>query len=263
MLELARASTRLCAPRASRFEATLRAGLPVRRAPPRARRHARRSELLGWEPQVNFDDGAARGASARRATAAIAPCRLGRRHRARARRPAVRALPRRARLHRPRHRHQRRRRSSALRAGRMPFREDGGQEALTATLGTRFFPGADLAGAAPASRPSSSPSARRSTSSTTRSSCRSRTCCAPRCRTCAPGQLLVLRSTVAPGATEHLGRLIERTHRRSASAATSSSPSARSASPRASRSPSCPRCRRSSAASTPRAASAPRASSRR
>ncbi|MGH7787564.1 MAG: nucleotide sugar dehydrogenase [Candidatus Binatia bacterium] len=97
----------------------------------------------------------------------------------------------------------------ALREGRMPFREEGGQEALTANLGTRFFPTDDLGALAkvetiiitlgtpvdeynnPVFLPienllrAALPSLR-------------------------PGQLLVLRSTVSPGATEHLGRLIER-----------------------------------------------------
>jgi UDP-N-acetyl-D-mannosaminuronic acid dehydrogenase len=94
--------------------------------------------------------------------------------------------------------------------GRMPFAEEGGQEALGAHLGKRFFPGSDLAVLARAdtivitlgtpvddfNNPIFLPIEdllRRSL---------------PHMQ---PGQLLVLRSTVAPGATEHLGRLIERT----------------------------------------------------
>src|SRR4030095_11904041 len=33
---------------------------------------------------------------------------------------------------------------AALRAGRMPFREEGGQDALRASLGVRVFPGSEL-----------------------------------------------------------------------------------------------------------------------
>lgn len=97
-----------------------------------------------------------------------------------------------------------------LSAGRMPFREEGGQEALTATLGKRFFPGSDLdvldrvetivltlgTPVDDFNNPIFLPVEtllRRAL---------------PHMK---PGQLLVLRSTVAPGATEHLGRLIERT----------------------------------------------------
>jgi UDP-N-acetyl-D-mannosaminuronic acid dehydrogenase len=98
----------------------------------------------------------------------------------------------------------------ALAEGRLPFREDGGQEALTATLGKRFFPGSDLAVLGkvdtivltlgtpvddfnnPIFLPVETLLRR----------------ALPHMKA---GQLLVLRSTVAPGATEHLGRLIERT----------------------------------------------------
>jgi UDP-N-acetyl-D-mannosaminuronic acid dehydrogenase len=97
----------------------------------------------------------------------------------------------------------------ALRAGRMPFREEGGQEALTAALGQRFFPGADLRALREVetiiitlgtpvdefNNPVFLPIERV-------------------LRAALPhvqaGQLLVLRSTLAPGATERLGRLIER-----------------------------------------------------
>jgi UDP-N-acetyl-D-mannosaminuronic acid dehydrogenase len=98
----------------------------------------------------------------------------------------------------------------ALGEGRMPFREEGGQEALGAELGKRFFPGSDLAVLErvdtivltlgtpvddfnnPIFLPIEDLLRR----------------ALPHMK---PGQLLVLRSTVAPGATEHLGRLIERT----------------------------------------------------
>ena len=98
----------------------------------------------------------------------------------------------------------------ALAEGRMPFREEGGQEALTATLGKRFFSGSDLAVLGkvetivltlgtpvddfnnPIFLPVETLLKR----------------ALPHMK---PGQLLVLRSTVAPGATEHLARLIERT----------------------------------------------------
>jgi UDP-N-acetyl-D-mannosaminuronic acid dehydrogenase len=98
---------------------------------------------------------------------------------------------------------------AALRAGRMPFREDGGQEALSAHLGTRFLPGNDLAALAEVdtivitlgtpvdefNNPVFLP-------------------IEALLRAAGPhlhaGQLLVLRSTVAPGATEHCGRLLER-----------------------------------------------------
>jgi UDP-N-acetyl-D-mannosaminuronic acid dehydrogenase len=97
----------------------------------------------------------------------------------------------------------------ALRVGRMPFREDGAQEALSATLGTRFHSGADLAALALAdtiiitlgtpvddfNNPIFLPieNLLRGTMPYLRG-----------------GQLVVLRSTVAPGSTEHLGRLLER-----------------------------------------------------
>ncbi|MBX3025592.1 nucleotide sugar dehydrogenase [bacterium] len=98
---------------------------------------------------------------------------------------------------------------AALRAGRMPFRETGGPEALAATLGTRFHPGDDLAAIREAetivitlgtpvddfNNPVFLP-----IENLLRAAL-------PHLR---PGQLLVLRSTVAPGATEQLGRLIER-----------------------------------------------------
>ena len=98
----------------------------------------------------------------------------------------------------------------ALTAGRLPFREDGAAEALAATRGTRFFAGTDLAALAKAetiiitlgtpvddfNNPVFLPIENL-------------------LRAALPhlhaGQLLVLRSTVAPGSTEHLGRLIERT----------------------------------------------------
>jgi len=97
----------------------------------------------------------------------------------------------------------------ALRAGRMPFREDGGQEALSAHLGKRFFPGTELAALREVetiiitlgtpvddfNNPVFLP-----IENLLRAAL-------PHMRA---GQLLVLRSTVAPGATEHLGRLIER-----------------------------------------------------
>ncbi len=97
----------------------------------------------------------------------------------------------------------------ALAAGRLPFREDGAAEALAATRGSRFFAGGDLAVLAQAetiiitlgtpvddfNNPIFLPieNLLRAT--------------LPHLRA---GQLLVLRSTVAPGSTEHLGRLIER-----------------------------------------------------
>jgi UDP-N-acetyl-D-mannosaminuronic acid dehydrogenase len=98
----------------------------------------------------------------------------------------------------------------ALRDGRMPFREDGGPEALAATLNRRFFPGSELRALREVetiiitlgtpvddfNNPVFLPVENL-------------------LRAALPhlhaGQLLVLRSTVAPGATEHLGRLIERT----------------------------------------------------
>jgi UDP-N-acetyl-D-mannosaminuronic acid dehydrogenase len=97
----------------------------------------------------------------------------------------------------------------ALGAGRLPFREDGAAEALAATRGTRFHAGSDLAALAHAdtiiitlgtpvddfNNPVFQPIENL-------------------LRAALPhlhaGQLLVLRSTVAPGSTEHLGRLIER-----------------------------------------------------
>jgi len=97
----------------------------------------------------------------------------------------------------------------ALRTGRMPFREDGGQEALSAQLGTRFLPGDDLTALRAVqtivvtlgtpvdefNNPVFLP-------------------IEALLRSAAPhlhaGQLLVLRSTMAPGATEHCGRLLER-----------------------------------------------------
>ena len=97
----------------------------------------------------------------------------------------------------------------ALREGRMPFREEGGQEALSAHLNERFFPGADLVALREVetviitlgtpvddfNNPVFLP-----IENLLRSAL-------PHLHA---GQLLVLRSTVAPGATEHLGRLIER-----------------------------------------------------
>jgi UDP-N-acetyl-D-mannosaminuronic acid dehydrogenase len=98
----------------------------------------------------------------------------------------------------------------ALQAGRMPFNEDGGLEALSATLGSRFFPGSDLKALSEVetiiitlgtpvdefNNPVFLPIEHL-------------------LRAALPhiqkGQLMVLRSTLAPGATEHLGRLIERT----------------------------------------------------
>jgi UDP-N-acetyl-D-mannosaminuronic acid dehydrogenase len=92
----------------------------------------------------------------------------------------------------------------------MPFREEGGQEALSAALGRNFFPGTDLAALAQVetvvitlgtpvdefNNPVFLPIENlfRAT--------------LPHVQ---KGTLLCLRSTVAPGATEHLGRLIERT----------------------------------------------------
>jgi UDP-N-acetyl-D-mannosaminuronic acid dehydrogenase len=99
---------------------------------------------------------------------------------------------------------------AALADGRMPFREEGGQEALTATVGKRFFSGDDLSVLRkvetivitlgtpvddfnnPIFLPIENLLRR----------------ALPHMK---KGQLLVLRSTVAPGATEHLARLIERT----------------------------------------------------
>jgi UDP-N-acetyl-D-mannosaminuronic acid dehydrogenase len=98
----------------------------------------------------------------------------------------------------------------ALRDGRMPFREEGGQEALTATLGKRFFPGTDLSALREVdiiivtlgtpvddfNNPVFLP-----VENLLRAAL-------PHMQA---GQLLVMRSTLAPGATEHLARLIERT----------------------------------------------------
>lgn len=98
----------------------------------------------------------------------------------------------------------------ALREGRMPFREEGGQEALTATLGKRFFPGTDLSALRQVdtiivtlgtpvddfNNPVFLP-----VENLLRAAL-------PHMQA---GQLLVMRSTLAPGATEHLARLIERT----------------------------------------------------
>lgn len=93
--------------------------------------------------------------------------------------------------------------------GRMPFREEGGPEALAAHLGRRFLPSAEL-------------SALRAVDTIVitlgtpvddfnnpiflpiENLLRAALPCLH------AGQLLVLRSTVAPGTTEHLGRLIER-----------------------------------------------------
>jgi UDP-N-acetyl-D-mannosaminuronic acid dehydrogenase len=96
-----------------------------------------------------------------------------------------------------------------LNGGQMPFLEEGGQEALSAHLGTRFFAGQslDVLGNVDTivitlgtpvddfNNPIFLP-----IEGLFRSAF-------PHLRA---GQLLVLRSTVAPGATEHLGRLIER-----------------------------------------------------
>ncbi|MDX2169844.1 MAG: nucleotide sugar dehydrogenase [Deltaproteobacteria bacterium] len=97
----------------------------------------------------------------------------------------------------------------ALGAGRLPFREEGAAEALAATRGSRFFAGSDLSALAKAdtvvitlgtpvddfNNPIFLPIENL-------------------LRAALPhlkqGTLLVLRSTVAPGSTEHLGRLIER-----------------------------------------------------
>lgn len=98
---------------------------------------------------------------------------------------------------------------AALQAGRLPFQEEGAAEALAATGGTRFHAGSDLAALAHAetiivtlgtpvddfNNPIFLP-----IENLLRSAL-------PHLR---PGQLFVLRSTVAPGSTEHLARLIER-----------------------------------------------------
>jgi UDP-N-acetyl-D-mannosaminuronic acid dehydrogenase len=98
----------------------------------------------------------------------------------------------------------------ALREGRMPFREEGGQEALTEALGQRFFPGTDLSALRQVdtiivtlgtpvddfNNPVFLP-----VENLLRAAL-------PHMQA---GQLLVMRSTLAPGATEHLARLIERT----------------------------------------------------
>jgi UDP-N-acetyl-D-mannosaminuronic acid dehydrogenase len=97
----------------------------------------------------------------------------------------------------------------ALREGRMPFREEGGQEALTAALGRRFFPGSELSALREVetiiitlgtpvdefNNPVFLPIEHLLRAAL------------PHLKA---GQLLVLRSTLAPGATERLGRLIER-----------------------------------------------------
>ena len=97
----------------------------------------------------------------------------------------------------------------ALNAGHLPFREDGAAEALAAARGKNFFAGTDLAALAKAeviiitlgtpvddfNNPIFLP-----IENLLRAAL-------PHLRA---GQLLVLRSTVAPGSTEHLGRLIER-----------------------------------------------------
>ena len=99
---------------------------------------------------------------------------------------------------------------AALREGRLPFREEGGQEALDAHLGSRFFAADDLSAVGQVetivitlgtpvddfNNPIFLP-----IENLLRA-------LLPHLR---KGQLLVLRSTVSPGATEHLGRLIERT----------------------------------------------------
>jgi UDP-N-acetyl-D-mannosaminuronic acid dehydrogenase len=99
---------------------------------------------------------------------------------------------------------------ASLAEGRMPFREEGGQEALSAHLGTTFFSGADLSVVCKVetivitlgtpvddfNNPIFLPIENLLRSLLEHIQ---------------PGQLLVLRSTVAPGATEHLARLIERT----------------------------------------------------
>jgi len=99
---------------------------------------------------------------------------------------------------------------AALREGRLPFREEGGQEALDAHLGSRFFAGEDLSAVSQVetivitlgtpvddfNNPIFLP-----IENLLRA-------LLPHLR---KGQLLVLRSTVSPGATEHLARLIERT----------------------------------------------------
>jgi UDP-N-acetyl-D-mannosaminuronic acid dehydrogenase len=97
----------------------------------------------------------------------------------------------------------------ALAAGRLPFAEEGAAAALAATRDSRFFPGADLAALTGAetiiitlgtpvddfNNPIFLP-----IENLLRAAL-------PHLRA---GQLLVLRSTVAPGSTEHLARLIER-----------------------------------------------------
>ena len=96
-----------------------------------------------------------------------------------------------------------------IRAGRMPFREDGGQALLTKHLGGRFVPTDDLAAVRTANvvvitlgtpvdehnNPIYLPIEQLVRA------------LLPHLQT---GQLLVLRSTVSPGTTEHLTRLIER-----------------------------------------------------
>ena len=96
-----------------------------------------------------------------------------------------------------------------LRAGRMPFLEEGGPELLSRHLGRRFLPGDDLAVVGHAqtivvtlgtpvddhNNPVFLPIENLLRATTPH---------------LVAGQLLVLRSTVSPGATEYLGRLIER-----------------------------------------------------
>ncbi len=99
---------------------------------------------------------------------------------------------------------------AALREGRMPFGEDSAQEALSAQLGRRFFPGSDLSALRQVetiiitlgtpvddfNNPIFLPIENLLRAALAHVQA---------------GQLLVLRSTVSPGTTEHLGRLIERT----------------------------------------------------
>jgi UDP-N-acetyl-D-mannosaminuronic acid dehydrogenase len=100
-------------------------------------------------------------------------------------------------------------RIEGLRAGRMPFIEEGGAALLAAHLGRRFVPGTDLAAVAGVdvivitlgtpvddhNNPVFLPIENLFRA------------LLPHLR---PGQLLVLRSTVSPGTTEFLARLIER-----------------------------------------------------
>ena len=249
MLELARRIHELCAPQRP-FEVKYVPGFSVRHPPPRSRRlegqaparlgaadHVRRRPARGGRGRARERGDVMASRPSRSSGWAGSACRS-------------RSSSRSTRLHRAGHRHQRRARSRRCARRACPSARRAARRRCRRHLGTRFFPGADLAALRQVetiiitlgtpvddfNNPVFLPIENL-------------------LRAALPhlhaGQLLVLRSTVAPGATEHLGRLIERSTHVPHRPRPLPRRSVRSASPRASRSPSCRKCRRSSAASTP------------